>query len=58
MLTRFVFFLSADEILQGSDEHSGLVTLAFQEPRKGRSQRSLNEHEGWACPPLVQLPIC
>lgn len=49
---------SKDEILQGSDVHSGLVTLAFQEPHKGRSQRSLKEQEGWACPPLVQLPIC
>lgn len=58
MLSRFVFFLSADEILQGSDEHSGLVTLAFQEPRKGRSQRPVEEQEGWACPSLVQLPVC
>ncbi|XP_031230806.1 myomegalin isoform X5 [Mastomys coucha] len=49
---------SKDEILQGSDVHSGLVTLAFQEPRKGRSQRPVEEQEGWACPPLVQLPVC
>lgn len=58
MLTRLVFFLSADEILQGSDVHSSLVTLAFQEPRKRQSQRSLKEQEGWACPPLMQLPVC
>ncbi|XP_029393123.1 myomegalin isoform X6 [Mus pahari] len=36
----------------------GLNTHTDQEPRKGRSQRSLKEQEGWACPPLVQLPIC
>ncbi|XP_052035621.1 myomegalin-like isoform X2 [Apodemus sylvaticus] len=30
----------------------------LEEPRKGRSQRSLKEQEGWACPPLVLLPIC
>ncbi|XP_023562242.1 myomegalin isoform X2 [Octodon degus] len=47
------------EVLKGSAVHSSLVTLAFQEPHKKRShQRSLKQQEEWACPPLVQLPIC
>ncbi|XP_041493858.1 myomegalin-like isoform X2 [Microtus oregoni] len=49
---------SKGEILQGSVTHLSLVTLAFQEPHKKRSQRFLKQQEGWACPSLVQLPIC
>nr|XP_048303360.1 myomegalin-like isoform X11 [Myodes glareolus] len=48
---------SKGEILQGSVTHLSLVTLAFQEPHKKRSQRFSEQKEGWACP-LVQLPIC
>ncbi|XP_026639706.1 myomegalin isoform X9 [Microtus ochrogaster] len=49
---------SKGEILQGSVTHLSLVTLAFQEPHKKRSQRFLKQQEGWACPSLVQLPVC
>ncbi|XP_013364796.1 PREDICTED: myomegalin isoform X8 [Chinchilla lanigera] len=50
---------SKGEIPKGSAVHSRLVTLAFQEPHKKRSyQRSLKQQEEWACPPLMQLPIC
>ncbi|XP_059231914.1 myomegalin-like isoform X31 [Mustela nigripes] len=31
----------------------------LEEPRKKRShQRSFKQQEAWACPPLVQIPIC
>ncbi|XP_063138523.1 myomegalin isoform X8 [Rattus norvegicus] len=30
----------------------------LEEPHKRRSQESLKQQEGWACPPLVQLPVC
>ncbi|XP_076789122.1 myomegalin isoform X21 [Arvicanthis niloticus] len=30
----------------------------LEEPRKRQSQRPLKEQEGWACPLLVQLPVC
>ncbi|XP_049980708.1 myomegalin isoform X10 [Alexandromys fortis] len=30
----------------------------LEEPHKKRSQRFLKQQEGWACPSLVQLPIC
>ncbi|XP_006900397.1 PREDICTED: myomegalin-like [Elephantulus edwardii] len=52
------FIFSQREISTGPAMHSSLMTLAFQEPCKKRShQRSLKQQEGWACPPLTQLPI-
>ncbi|XP_073906737.1 myomegalin isoform X14 [Castor canadensis] len=30
----------------------------LEEPHKKRSQKSLKQQKGWACPPLAQLPIC
>ncbi|XP_059231916.1 myomegalin-like isoform X33 [Mustela nigripes] len=50
---------SKGEVPKGAAVHPSLVTLAFQEPRKKRShQRSFKQQEAWACPPLVQIPIC
>ncbi|XP_045865039.1 myomegalin isoform X12 [Meles meles] len=50
---------SKGEVPKGSAVHPSLVTLAFQEPRKKRShRRSFKQLEDWACPPLVQIPIC
>ncbi|XP_051055298.1 myomegalin [Phodopus roborovskii] len=49
---------SKGEILKGPSMHLSLVTLAFQEPHKKQSQKPLKQQEGWACPSLVQLPIC
>uniref|UniRef100_A0A667HDY4 Olduvai domain-containing protein n=1 Tax=Lynx canadensis TaxID=61383 RepID=A0A667HDY4_LYNCA len=48
---------SKGEVPEGSARHPSLVTLAFQESRKKRSlQRSFKQQEGWAHPPVVQLP--
>ncbi|XP_047725372.1 myomegalin isoform X5 [Prionailurus viverrinus] len=48
---------SKGEVPEGSARHPSLVTLAFQESRKKRSlQRSFKHQEGWAHPPVVQLP--
>ncbi|XP_044094975.1 myomegalin-like isoform X14 [Neovison vison] len=50
---------SKGEVPKGAAVHPSLVTLAFQEPQKKRShQRSFKQQEAWACPPLVQIPIC
>ncbi|ERE92065.1 myomegalin-like protein [Cricetulus griseus] len=52
------YIVNHREILKGPATHLSLVTLAFQEPHKKRSQKPLKQQEGWACPSLVQLPIC
>ncbi|XP_032737172.1 myomegalin isoform X4 [Lontra canadensis] len=50
---------SKGEVSKGAAVHPSLVTLAFQEPLKKRSHwRSFKQQEDWACPPLVQIPIC